>query len=417
MRRGWMALILALLMLVVFGCADKFVTSGKISMNARNWDKAISDFTKALEVNPANAPAHFYLGKVYKEKGDFTQMAIHLNAADSLDPKFKTESNKLRDDAWFAVAASADSSMNEVPALEKDATAYFEKAMQHQSAGQPDSATKYFNQTKASLRIRDNARAEALFNQAVDKAKAGETNEASYIFADSVLVAATSGIYETAKNKFETAIFVSPHRPEAYAKAGFAWFRLAKDDSSFYYYRQAYNRAPENMEILGNLVRMAAALGESEMVDSLAAKVLEKDPSNVEALVRRGEIADQAGRYEDAVKYYNAAIEKKPEQCNIWFNLGVIYFQKMQKLDDAEQAFTQAAKLCPDDANTMINLNVVLITNNKLDEAITHLNTFTASNPNDCVGWDLLSQALLRKGQKEQALAANKKYEDCKKGQ
>ena len=406
-----------LCMLVVFGCADKFVTSGKISMNARNWDKAIVDFNKALQVNPANPQAHFYLGRVYKEKGDYLQMAAHLNAADSLDPKLKIESDKLRDDAWYAVAGSADSSMNEVPAMEKAANAYFEKALEQQSAGQGDSATKYFNQTKASLKIRDNPRAEGLFNQAVDKAKTGQVEEAKIIFGDSVLLAATYGIYETAKNKFEIATLIAPSRPEAYAKAGFAWFRLAKDDSSFYYYRQAYIRAPENMEILGNLVRMAAALGESEMVDSLCAQVLEKDPSNMEALVRRGEIADQAGRYEDAVKYYNAALEKKPDQCNIWFNLGVIYFQKMQKLDDAEQAFNRAAELCPDDPNTMINLNVVLITNNKLDDAITHLNTFTTANPKDCVGWDLLSQALLRKGLKEQALAANKKFEECKQGQ
>ncbi|HBZ02011.1 MAG TPA: hypothetical protein DEO84_11900, partial [candidate division Zixibacteria bacterium] len=201
MRRGWIALILALLMLVVFGCADKFVTSGKISMNARNWDKAIVDFNKALQVNPGNSQAHFYLGRVYKEKGDYLQMAAHLNAADSLDPKLKIESDKLRDDAWYAVAGSADSSMNEVPVMEKAANEYFEKALEYQSAGQADSATKYFNQTKASLRIRDNAGAEGLFAQSVDKATAGQLEEAKIIFGDSVLLAATYGIYETAKNK------------------------------------------------------------------------------------------------------------------------------------------------------------------------------------------------------------------------
>ena len=419
MRKGWMTLLLALAVvsLVAFGCADKFVTSGKIAMNSKNYDKAIGDFTKALQTNPNNAQAHFYLARAYKEKGDYAQVGSHLDQAEKLDPKLKSQVDKLRDDTWFALAGNADSSMNEVPTIEKDADTHFQKALEMQNGNQPDSATRYFNLSKASLRIRDNVHAEGLFNQAVDQAKAGQIDNARLFFVDSVLAAATNGLFESAKNKFETAAMIAPTRPEAYAKAGFAWFRLGKYDSSFYYYEKAHNLAPENMEILRNMVKMADVLGRLGLVDTLYAQILEKDPNNVEALVRRGEIADKDGRTEDAVTFYNKALEKKPDQCNVWFNLGVIYFQKLQKPDNAEQAFTQAANLCPDDPNTLINLNVILITNNKLDEAISRLTTYTDKNPKDCVGWDLLSQALLRKGLKDQAMETNKKFEDCKKGQ
>jgi tetratricopeptide (TPR) repeat protein len=430
MRRGWTTLLLALLtvMLLAFGCADKFVTSGKIAMNSRNYDKAIGDFNKALEVNPNNAQAHFYLAKAYKEKGDFAQMAGHLDAAEKLDPKLKTELEKLRDDAWYAAAGSADSSMNEVPVMEKDANAYFEKALEQQGGNQADSATRYFNLTKASLRIHDNDPAQTLFNQAVDKAKAGQIEDARLLFADSVMLAATRGIYENAKNEFEIAILISPNRPEAYAKAGFAWFRLANDDSSFYYYDKAHTLAPENFEILRNMVKVADLLGKLDLVDTLYAQTLQKDPNNVEALVRRGDIAYKADRIDDAIAYYNKALALKADQCNVWFDLGVIYFKKMQTLDttsqaftqsaeSAEQAFTQAANICPDDINTLINLNVILISNRKYDEAISRLTAFTDKNPKECVGWDLLSQALLRKGQQDKALEADKKYKDCKSNQ
>ena len=52
MKRGWIALLLALLALalVTYGCADKYVVSGKISMQQKNWDKAISDFNKAKKI-------------------------------------------------------------------------------------------------------------------------------------------------------------------------------------------------------------------------------------------------------------------------------------------------------------------------------------------------------------------------------
>ena len=94
----------------------------------------------------------------------------------------------------------------------------------------------------------------------------------------------------------------------------------------------------------------------------------------------------------------------------------------MQKDEDAEQAFTRASDICPTDTNALVNLSVVLIDESKtdpskLDLAIERLTTLTLSNPKECVAWDLLSQAYLRKGDKAKALDADKQYEACQKGQ
>ncbi len=415
MRRGWMVLLpaLAVVVLLVSGCANKYVTTGKIDYNAKRWDEAIADFNKALEANPNDAVAHLYLARIYGEKKDYKLMAQHLNAADSLDPKLGETIGKMRDSTWFELAAPADSAMTEAPKMEKAANDYFEAALGKVSANQPDSANSDFEHAEASLRIRDNAEAKAIYGQAVDTAKAGQIEDARVIF-DSVVTDAVRSIYVESKNKFETAITIAPDKPEAYAKTGFAWFRIGNDDSSYYYYMEAYSRAPENIEILRNVIRVASALGKANAVDSLSNIMLEKDPKNVDALKLRGTIAQDNGNYEDAVKYYKQALEINPEQCDIWFNLGVIYFQNLKQLDNAEQAFTQADNLCPEDPNTIINLVVVLISNNKTDDAITRLTTFTEKNPNECVGWDLLSQAYLRKGLKDQAYDADKKFKECK---
>jgi tetratricopeptide (TPR) repeat protein len=418
MKRGWTILLtaLAVVLLLTLACANKYVTTGKIDFNAKRWDMALADFSKALETNPNDAVAHFYLAKIYAEKQYYQSVIQHLNAADTLDPKLSDNVAKFRDSIWYALAGPADSAMSEAPKIEKSSNDYFEAALGKISANQPDSATADFDRAKASLRIRENARAESVYTQAVDTAKAGQIEEARILF-DSVVTTATREIYMGANDKFETAISLNPKKPEAYAKAGFAWFRIGDDDSSYYYYMEAYNRAPDNIEILKNLIRVAGALGKTSAVDSLSNLVLEKDPKNVEALKLRGTIAQDDSNYEDAVKYYKAALEINPEQCDIWFDLGVIYFQYMKKLDDAEQAFTQADNLCPDDANTIINLSVVLISSSKFDDAITRLTSFTDKNPNECVGWDLLSQAYLRKGLKDQAFEADKKFKDCKGGQ
>jgi tetratricopeptide (TPR) repeat protein len=340
-------------------------------------------------------------------------MVVHLNKAESLNPLNKKDVDKMRDDTWYSTAAAADTIMNEVPKMETEAKASFASALEYYKGDYPDSAAKFINMTKAKMKIREKDPAEEPYNLAIDKAKIKEFDEANKNF-DLAMNAAARNSYETARNKFEMAILINPGKPEAYAKTAFAWFNLKNDDSSFYYYNEAHRLAPANLEVLRNLARIAVKIGKSDLVDSLYAKILESDPSNAEALVRRGDIAEQRGEFEKAADFYSKALEISPDQCEIWFSLGVIYFRELKKIENAEQAFARAVDLCPQDINAFINLNVILISQNKLDEAIERLNTFTEKNPDDCTGWDLLSQALLRKGQKEQALAANRKYENCK---
>jgi predicted Zn-dependent protease len=86
----------------------------------------------------------------------------------------------------------------------------------------------------------------------------------------------------------------------------------------------------------------------------------------------------------------------------------------MKNSEEALSSFMRAKELCPEDPNPRVNLNVVLLTLERFDEAIANLETFTQDFPDECVGWDLYSQALLRKGMRKQALEANNKYEECK---
>jgi tetratricopeptide (TPR) repeat protein len=411
MKRGWVILVVGLVLLLAYGCADKYVTSAKIAINAKNWDKAISDLTKALEANPNNDKAHLLLAKCYREKGDYNQMIVHLSAADN--PINAKEIKQMREDTWFLLAAKADTMMNAIPEMEKGARAEFESAMNLIKSDQPDSASRFFNRAKAKLKIADKNSAAEPFNQTVEKAKAKEFDEANKNF-DLAVTAARKDVFIDAKNQFETAIAIDPSMPQAYAKAAYAWFNIGSEDSSFHYYEAAYNLMPTNAEILKNLIQISYKVGKTDLVDSLAMVLLSKDPNNVEALLVIAEIAEGAEKYDRAVEYYNKALAIKPDNCTVWFKVGVINFQKLSKPEDAEQAFLQSVNLCPEDNNALINLTVLLITQGKYDEAVNRLSTYTDANPDDCTGWDLLSQALVRKGDKDKALEAQKKYFKCK---
>jgi tetratricopeptide (TPR) repeat protein len=220
--------------------------------------------------------------------------------------------------------------------------------------------------------------------------------------------------YEQARDYYTLAIAIFPERFEAYAKAGFVWQLLDNYDSTYFYYGEAYRLEPEKIGVLEGLAGLCYNMGKSARADSLYAKILEKDPENTAALLTRGAIAAENEDYTAAVDFYTRALDLESDNCDLWFRVGVVYFREMKNNEEAINAFLRAKELCPDDANPRINLNVVLLTMERFDEVIVNLETFTLDFPDECVGWDLYSQALLRNGMRKQALEAANKYEECK---
>ncbi len=210
------------------------------------------------------------------------------------------------------------------------------------------------------------------------------------------------------------AIAILPVRYEAYTNLGFVWQRLENNDSAYYYYSQGYEIDPDNIKILENFASLCFNMGKYPKAESLYKKILAQDPRNAEAIMRLAIIASENGDFTTAVDYYKRALELESDNCDLWFNLGILYFQEMKSNEEAINAFMRAKELCPDDSNPRINLNVVLLSMERFDEVIANLETFTQDFPDECVGWDLYSQALLRKGMRKKALEANNRYEECK---
>jgi tetratricopeptide (TPR) repeat protein len=72
-------------MLLAGGCgkdpvvkSNEFVKQGFMLYKSNDYDKAIAAFKRAVEVNPGNAQAHYYLGVVYK---DYKNMTDNRSAA------------------------------------------------------------------------------------------------------------------------------------------------------------------------------------------------------------------------------------------------------------------------------------------------------------------------------------------------
>jgi|GEM_PF-1475543 len=89
-------------------------------------------------------------------------------------------------------------------------------------------------------------------------------------------------------------------------------------------------------------------------------KVLERDPSNVEALNNLGFIAFQEGNLSQALSYLEEGLKINPDSCEILENLGQIYISKGD-FSRAAAYLERALKLEPENVNLINNLANCLV--------------------------------------------------------
>ena len=86
--------------------------------------------------------------------------------------------------------------------------------------------------------------------------------------------------------------------------------------------------------------------------------VVERDPKNASARTQLGDLYYDAGRYPDAIKWYQESLAINPKDVNVSTDLGVSYYYNK----DTDRAITQlqhSLEIDPSHAKTLLNLGVV----------------------------------------------------------
>ncbi len=102
---------------------------------------------------------------------------------------------------------------------------------------------------------------------------------------------------------------------------------------------------------------------------------------NAEEYVRRGLEAQRQGDYEQAIQYYDKAINQKPHFANAYNNRGVAYGSKGD-FDHEIQDYTKAIELNPNYAKAYYNRGVAYKDKGDFDQAIQDFNEAIKLNPN-----------------------------------
>lgn len=70
--------------------ADQAMRAGEAAFSLQNFDEAIKDYSRALEIEPKNYSAALFIGNSYDKKNDFAQAAKWYERAIQLDPNIET---------------------------------------------------------------------------------------------------------------------------------------------------------------------------------------------------------------------------------------------------------------------------------------------------------------------------------------
>jgi tetratricopeptide (TPR) repeat protein len=155
--------------------------------------------------------------------------------------------------------------------------------------------------------------------------------------------------------EYASALRLDPKYGEAHFKLAQTYERMNNMRLAFPEYIRAADALPDDRDAQVKASQLLLAAGRFEDAKSRAAKILEKDPKDVDGLLlQAGAMAglqDPAG----AVTQIEEALKVSPDSSQAFLNLGVVRLQTGQS-KEAEAAFRRAVDLAPSTVNPKLAL-------------------------------------------------------------
>jgi tetratricopeptide (TPR) repeat protein len=313
----------------------------------RQYQAAIPEWKKALEMDPNDAKAHINLGTALAETGQPDAALVHLQKAIDLNPV-------------NANAYSAMASLLVRTGKPGDAVAYYEKSLQLK----PDDA-KLHNSVG--------------------------------------LVLAITGHPGDAIAHYRKALRSDPAYADSYAHLGVALAQSGQAEEAIPLLEKALELDPKDEAAESNLGAALAQKGRIE--DSIAhcRKALALNANDAQAHTNLAIALSNAGKPEDALPHFEKAVQLVPDDASFQSNLGAALAGR-GRIVEAIPHFRNALDAHPEDVQAMVNLAIALASTGKADEAIPHLEKAAQLAPGDSGIQTNLGAALVDRGRIEAAI-------------
>lgn len=139
---------------------------------------------------------------------------------------------------------------------------------------------------------------------------------------------------------------------------------------------------------------------------------LKAQPPSAQVDIAIGTAYLNQGNLDSALVYYRSATRRDPKSPGAWNYLGIC-LGRMDRLDEAEQAYGKAIDLDGLYTKTHVNLGNIYYRKNELDKAIAAYEVATSIDSTNCTAWLNLGLAHEKKQEWNPAIAAYTKASNC----
>ena len=344
---------------------DALFYAGLAGQRAGKATGAIVAFRSAAECNPSLLGAHLALAEAYSERRDDSRALAAYETVLKVAPRHAGAlraaaglylRHQMNEKAAIALEILVELEPGDVQARADLGAAYaatsqFDRAeTQFRTALRIDPGVPSALTGLANLRLREDDSSEAiqLATKAIELAP--NAYEPRYVLGSACMLA---GRYEKAAGAFEAAVKVGGSDPEIYYRMATVYAKLGRQAEAntaraeFAARKAESTRLGETHREVAELVRQAQTRVEQGDLKSAAAlmeKVVAADASNPQSLFRLAGLYYDLGRYDEARKQIQAAIERAPAEWSYHY-LQALVEKSSGCLDEARSSLEVALKL------------------------------------------------------------------------
>jgi tetratricopeptide (TPR) repeat protein len=337
-------------------------------------DKAVADYTKAIELDPKDAKHWYNRGVDHEKLGQLDKALADYSKALDLDPKY-TEAWLNRGVLYcdhLGQPAKAVADFSEAINLDpKDAKHWYNRGVAHKRLGELDKAVADYSQV-----IKLNPKfVQAWHNRGI-------------LYCDHL------GQPAQAVADFSEAIKLDPKDADHWYCRGVAYGNLGQWDKAVDDYSQAIELDEKYVKAWHNRGVSYGKLGQLDKALPDYSKAIELDPKHVNAWNNRGAVyCDRLGEPGKAVADFSEAIKLDPKVAGFWYNRGNAY-RRLGELDKALPDYSKAIELDPKHVNAWNNRGNAYRDLGQFDKAIADYSKAIEVNPKYWGGYDGLAWLL-----------------------
>jgi tetratricopeptide (TPR) repeat protein len=370
-----------------FQCGSAELTSAKLYINQKQFDKAEASLMKELQKNDKDEEAWFLLGQVRMEQKNYNGMLEAYKKAAELSDTHKAEINRNRLAVWAMMYNEGVKNYN----AGKDSAGAYDKALDQFKTGinmEPDSSGTYYVAAMAYFAKKDYATSEQMLQTALQK---------------------KPDFAEAAKFLGQVEYQMAGERQAAGDSVGaMQYFNKAMKP-----FEAAYKANPNDNDNITNLIDVYERTRNTDKALSLTQSAVQKDPNNKTYRYAYGVFLLKQEKYPEAIEQFDAALKVDPEYADARYNLGVSYLNwgVKQKEESDKKAEADAAKNKGKSKDVKVDESY----KEKFKQALPYLEASVKSRPNDAGLWQSLARLYTILGQKDKATDAFKKYDEITK--